>query len=152
MDTFTGVLAVLNRTTPDGRRLAEPTPELSGPMPLPLLRPGGYTGVGHIDQVWRDGDLIHYAGTLNGKHPEADKIATEIRGGRLVGMLDADVLDMEYLHQGQPIPDGEEIPFDAQPGDMCVAMHGWRVKAATLLPSEEKAWPEITLTLNAVES
>jgi uncharacterized protein YhdP len=31
---------------------------------------------------------------------------------------------------------------------MTVVMRGWRVKAATLMPSDGKAWPEVSLTLD----
>jgi hypothetical protein len=27
-------------------------------------------------------------------------------------------------------------------------MRGWRVKAATLMPSDGKAWPEVSITLD----
>jgi hypothetical protein len=152
MTTFTGVLAVLHTNTPDGRRLDEPGPELSRPTPLPLVRPGE-PGIGRIDRVWRDGDLIRYSGELDDEHPEAEKTAADIRAGRLVGMLDADgVGNTEYLYQGRPVSDGEEIPLDAGARDVTVTMRGWRVAAATLMPSEGKAWPEVSLTLGSEET
>lgn len=150
MTTFTGILAVLHRTTIDGRRLLEPAPELTRPLPLVLRRVGDYTTAGAITRVWRDGDLIRYAGTLNSDNSEAETIAAGIRDGKLVGMLDADgVQQPEYLYQGRPVADGEEIPLDATSDDVEVMMRGWRVAAATLLPPEGKAWPEVSLTLDA---
>lgn len=127
MTDFTGVLAVLHTTTPDGRRLAEPGTELTRPMPLPLVRPGE-SGIGRIDRVWRDGDLIRYSGSLDDTHPSAAETFAAIEEQRLVGMLDAD--DVEVEDAG-----GEMV------------MHGWRVMAATLMPAEGKAWPEVSLTL-----
>jgi hypothetical protein len=148
MTAFTGVLAVLHTVTADGRRLDDPRPELTRPMPLPLVRPGE-PGIGRIDRVWLDGDLLRYAGILDEEHPDAEEIAAEIRAGRLVGMLDADGIgNTEYRYQGRPVSDGEEIPLDAGPGDVTVIMRGWRVKAATLMPSDGKAWPEVSITLD----
>lgn len=129
---FTGVLAVLHTPTADGRCLEQPAPALHRPLPLPLVRPGE-SAIGRIDRVWLDGDLIHYAGVLNDGHPEAERTAAEIRAGRLVGMLDADDVKM------RPGADG------------VVLMRGWRVVAATLMPSDGKAWPEVSLTLDDTE-
>jgi len=149
MTTFTGVLAVLHTPTPDGRQLDEPHPDLTRLLPLPLVRPGEH-GIGRIDRVWRDGDLLRYSGELDDKHPDAEKTLAEIRDGRLVGMLDADgVGNTEYLYQGRQVSDSEEIPLDAGSGDVTVIMRGWRVTAATLMPSAGKAWPEVSLTLDA---
>lgn len=124
MATFTGVLAVLHTPTPDGRRLGEPNPALARTTPLPLVRPGE-PGIGRIDRVWRDGKLIRYSGQLDDSHPGAQEIRAEIKAGRLVGMLDLD-------------------------GGMAsgVAVRGWRVTAATLMQSEGKVWPEVSLTLD----
>jgi hypothetical protein len=41
------------------------------------------------------------------------------------------------------------LPVDTDPGDFQLIMHGWRVAAATLLPPDGKAWPEVSLTLDA---
>lgn len=145
MATFTGVLAVLHRTTADGRRLDDPDPELTSPLPLPLVRPGEPV-TGRIDRVWRDGDLIRYSGQLDDDHPDAADIRAEIQAGHLVGMLDADSAEPEYrqlssdmMQEAERLPDGEP--------DVLV-LHGWRVTAATLMPSEGKAWPEVSLTLD----
>lgn len=124
---FTGVLAVLHAPTADGRQLTNPHPDLTRPLPLPLVRPGE-PGIGRIDRVWRDGNLIRYTGTLDSGHPDAENIAAEIRDGRLVGMLDA--------HGGNHVTAGSEL-----------LLRQWRVAAATLLPAEGKAWPEVSLTL-----
>lgn len=129
---FAGVLAVLHRTTADGRRLDEPAEELTRPLPLSLVRPGDYTPAGAIGRVWRDGELIRYSGHLNGEHPDARQIAADIEAGTLVGMLDAD------------LPDCDMGPAE---GGGFVA-RSWRVMAATLLPAEDKPWPEVTLTLD----
>lgn len=131
MTRFTGVLAVLHATTPDGRRLDEPGSELTRPLPLPLVRPGE-PGIGHIDRVWRDGDLIRYSGQLDDNHPDAAEIRAEIEAGHLIGNLDADgVSDAEI-----------EVT------STLMTVRGWRVMAATLMPSEGKAWPEVSLTLD----
>lgn len=129
---FTGVLAVLHKATSDGRRLEQPAPKLHRPLPLQLVRPGE-PGIGRIDRVWLDGNLLRYAGTLDNGHPDVENIAAEIREGRLVGMLDADDV------KTRPGPDG------------VVLMRGWRVVAATLMPSDGKAWPEVSLTLDDTE-
>ncbi|MFJ8538155.1 hypothetical protein [Streptomyces sp. NPDC093591] len=139
MTTFTGVLAVLHTPTTDGRQLDEPGPDLTRPLPLPLVRPGE-PGIGRINRVWQDGNLLRYAGTLDDEHPDADAIATGIRAGRLVGMLDAD--DAKIRHQNGNL-------FSDRAADTLTVMSGWRVMAVTLMPSEGKAWPEVSLTLDA---
>jgi hypothetical protein len=147
MTTFTGVLAVLHTRTADGRRLDDPHPALHRPLPLPLIRPGE-PGIGRIDRVWLDGDLIRYAGIMDDDHPDAESIAAEIRTGRLVGMLDADVADMDYQHRGRAAFEPELAALADDPSDMTVVMRGWRVAAATLMPSGGKAWPEVSLNLD----
>lgn len=148
---FTGVLAVLHATTIDGRRLDEPSPELTRPLPLPLVRPGE-PGIGRIDRVWRDGNLIHYSGSLNDTHPDAAEIRTEIEAGRLVGNLDAESIPtdgMRLAREGRALPREEvdALPLDADLSEFEMVMSDWRVAAATLMPSEGKAWPEVSLTL-----
>jgi hypothetical protein len=130
-DHFTGVLAVLHTPTPDGRSLDEPGPDLTRPLPIPLVRPGE-GAVGRIDKVWRDGDLIRYSGRLDDTRPDAAEIRAGIEAERLVGNLDAD---------GIP---GDGIEETATG----MVMSGWRVMAATLMPSNGKAWPEVALTLD----
>lgn len=147
MATFTGVLAVLHTTTADRRRLDEPDPELTRPLPLPLVRPGE-PGIGRIDRVWRDGDLIRYSGQLDDDHPDTEEIAAEIRDGRLVGALDADLDEMEYRHRGRAVFEPEMAALDDDPHNIEVIMKNWSVAAATLMPSEGKAWPEVALTLD----
>lgn len=137
---FTGVLAVLHSTTRDGRRLDEPSPELARPLPLPLMLPGK-PGVGRIDRVWRDGNLIRYSGQLDDSHPGAKVIREEIEAGRLVGMLDADIPEESLT----PVPIEDLIPDDPSVLEVCV--RDWRVAAATLLPPDGKPWPEVTLVL-----
>jgi hypothetical protein len=157
---FTGVLAVLHKATSDGRRLDDPHPELTRPMPLPLGRPGE-PGIGRIDRVWLDGDLLRYAGTLDDEHPDAEEIAEEIRAGRLVGNLDAAytlpsgrlVGDVKHRYQGREVTEQEMagLPLDTDPSDFEMVMHGWLVGMATLMPSDGKAWPEVSLTLDDTE-
>lgn len=147
MTTFTGVLAVLHTTTADRHRLDEPDPELTRPLPLPLVRPGEPGIVGRIDRVWRDGDLIRYSGQLDDDHPDAADIRAEIQAGRLVGMLDADSAEPEYRQPSSDMmQEAERLP-DTEP-DVLAVLHGWRVTAATLMPSEGKAWPEVSLALD----
>lgn len=128
MTHFTGVLAVLHANTIDGRRLDEPGPELTRPLPLAFVRPGE-PGIGRIDRVWLDGELLRYQGELDDERPDAAQLCDDIRAGRLVGMLDTDDMRSELSH------------------DDVVVISGWRAIGATLLPSEGKAWPEVSLTL-----
>lgn len=132
MTHFTGVLAVLHTNTADGRRLDEPDSELTRPLPLPLVRPGE-PGIGRIDRVWRDGNLIRYSGELDDAHPDAAEIRAEIEAGRLVGNLDADGISDAGIEVTSTL----------------MTVRGWRVVAATLMPSEGKAWPEVSLTLDS---
>lgn len=131
---FTGVLAVLHAPTLDGRTLDEPGPDLTRPLPLPLVQPGE-GAVGRIDRVWRDGNLLRYSGHLNDTHPNAADTRAEIEAGGLVGNLDAD---------GIPSDGIEETATG-------MMMSGWRVMAATLMPSDGKAWPEVALALVSSE-
>lgn len=149
---FTGVLAVLHATTPDGRRLDEPHPDLTRPLPIPLVRPGK-PGIGRIERVWRDGNLIRYCGHLNDSHPDAEEIRAGIEAGRLVGNLDADSIPadgMQLVHEGRALSqeEVEALPLDYDPREFETVMKGWRVMAATLMPSEGKAWPEVSLALD----
>jgi hypothetical protein len=146
---FTGVLAVLHRSTSDGRCLNEPADELTRPLPLPLVRPSDSTPAGpagRINRVWRDGDLIRYSGYLNDAHPQAQEIAAGIEAGQLLGMLDAEGGEMEYRHEGLALSD-DELVFTDEPTGVEMVMSGWRVAAATLMPAEGRAWPEVSLTL-----
>lgn len=128
---FAGVLAVLHATTVDGRRLDEPGPELTRPLPLALVRPG-VPGVGRIDRVWRDGNLLRYSGEFDGDRADAAQTLADVEAGRLVGMLDTDDMRSELNHDDDTV------------------ISGWRVMGATLLPPEGKAWPEVSLTLDPV--
>ena len=127
MTRFIGVLAVLHTPTVDGRQLANPHPDLTRPLPLPLVRPGE-PGIGRIDSMWRDNNLIRYSGELDDDHPDAANTIADIKAGRLVGMLDA--------FGGDHVVAGSLV------------LRQWRVAGATLMPSEEKAWPEVSLTLD----
>lgn len=122
MTNFTGVLAVLHAPTTDGRRLDKPAPDLTRPLPLPLVRPGGPTA-GSITRVWLDGDLVRYEGELDDEQPDVAQTRDDIRAGRLVGMLDISG----------------------------AAVGGWRVVGATLLSSELRAWSAVSLTLASSE-
>lgn len=119
---------------------ADASTNLTRPLPLPLVRPGE-PGIGRIDRVWRDGNLIRYSGQLDDSHPSAEEIRAEIKAGRLVGMLDADIPEESLV----PVPIADLIPDDPSVLEVCA--RDWRVAAATLLPPDGKPWPEVTLVL-----
>lgn len=129
MRAFTGVLAVLHQPTADGRTLAEPAPELSRPLPLPLLGIESHV-VGRIDRVWLDGFLLRYSGFVvseSAVRAIADKV--------MVGELDLDHMN----------PDQEHLLVDL--GDPVHTFMGWRVAAATLGRYDARVWPEMSMTL-----
>ncbi|MEU9323197.1 hypothetical protein AB0D91_05195 [Streptomyces canus] len=137
--SFTGVLAVLHATSQDGRRLDEPNPELSRPLPVPLVGADGNVA-GRIDRVWRDGNLIRYSGALLSETAHA-----LVQDKRVVGNLDAVAVQWETRHKGVVVDIG--APLDAElPGDELVA-HDWLIAGATLGSPEQKAWPEVELVL-----
>ncbi len=156
MTSFTGTLAVLHTTSSDRRRLGEPGPELTRTLPLPLVRPGK-SSLGYVSHVWRDGNLIRYSGQLNDSHPDAEKARADIETGQLVGALDADNITdagMKLLHQGRVLSKEEvaALPIEAPGIDLFeTELSGWRVAAVTLMPAKGKAWPEVSLTLDAAE-
>jgi hypothetical protein len=138
--SFSGVLAVLHTRTADGRRLDDPNPELTRPLPLPL-RAGDGRLAGRIDKVWRDGNLIRYSGQLL-----AETAHHLVKAEMVVGHLDARAYEWEYRYRGL-IVDGD-VPLDADPGDFESISHDWLVAGATLGPPDRKAWPEVSLTLD----
>lgn len=139
MTTFTGVLAVLHTTTPDRRRLDDPNPELTRPLPIPLMAADGHPA-GRIDRVWRDGNLIRYSGQLLS---EAHAL---VKAEMVVGNLDAYAVQWENRYKGLVLDDG--VPLDADPADFEMVAQNWLVMGATLGPTNQKAWPEVTLTLD----
>lgn len=129
--SFCGVLGVLHKATVDGRMLSDPDPAISRPLPLPLLFPadgmtGLFSGVGVITDVRIEGDLIRYSGGLN---PGCSQFVERIESGQLVSVLDADSCGSWEDSSG------------------VLVMRGWRVMGATLMPSERKAWPEVTMSI-----
>ena len=139
---FTGVLAVLHTRTTDGRRLDDPNPELTRPLPIRLMASDG-RAAGRIDRVWRDGDLIRYSGELLSETAHALAKAELV-----VGNLDAHAVKWENRYRGLAV-DGD-VPLDADPSDFEMIAHDWVVVGATLGPSDSKAWPEVSLTLEDV--
>lgn len=146
-ERFTGVLAVLHATTLDRRRLDDPDPELSRPLPIPLMTADGQLA-GRIDRVWRDGDLIRYSGKLLSETAHAF-----VKEKVVVGNLDADGITadgMKLIYQGRVLSesdDEDELPPDVDVHDIETVMSGWLIAGATLGPSDRKAWPEVSLTL-----
>lgn len=138
---FTGVLAVLHTPTADGRQLDQPHPDLTRPLPLPLVRPGE-PGIGRIDKVWRDGDKIMGAGVLDLSDGNGRRAYDKIKGQFLRGVsIDADSIsdaDVEFVWpedanagaEGGDEDDLFEMLF-AQPEK--VIFHGGRIRAATLV-------------------
>jgi hypothetical protein len=136
---FTGVLAVLHTSTTDGRRLDEPNPELTRPLPIPLVAQDGRPA-GRIDRVWRDDNLIRYSGELL-----SETARSLAKAKKVVGNLDACAAQWENRYRGLVLDDG--VPLDADPANFEMIAHDWLVAGATLGPSDRKAWPEVTLTL-----
>lgn len=150
MSHFTGVLAVLHTTTPDGRRLDEPDPELTRPLPLPLIAMDG-APAGHIDHVWRDGNLIRYSGQFL-----AETAHALVEAKLVVGNLDArsgPADGIQLVRQGRALSqeEADALPLDCDPSEFETVMRGWLVAGATLGPSESRAWPEVSLTLAGSE-
>lgn len=131
MTGFNGVLAVLHTPTSDRRRLGDPSPELTRPLPIPLVCPGA-PGFGRIDRVWRDGDLVRYSGELDDAHLYAAGICAGIEAGLVVGNLDLDGISADGIEATSTV----------------LTVRGWCVKAATLMPSDLKLWSEVSLTLD----
>jgi hypothetical protein len=141
---FTGTLAVLHKATSDGRRLDDPNPELTRPLPIPLMTEDG-NPAGRIDRVWRDEDLIRYSGRFLSETAQALVDAKVV-----VGNLDAYAVQWENRYKGLAVDDG--VPLDADPADFEMIAHDWLIAGATLGPSDRKAWPEVSLTLDDTES
>ena len=133
MIEFDGVLAVIGSPSADGRVITSLDPELTRPLPLPLV-PGAVTGspCGKITQVWVEGDQLKYTVEVPEDHPLLGKI----RSGELVGMLDAEISGA--VDTGS---DGQSLE-----------MTGVRVVGATLLPSHLKVWPEVELSERRIMS
>jgi hypothetical protein len=136
---FTGVLAVLHATTLDRRRLDDPDPALTRPLPIPLVAADGRPA-GRIDRVWRDGNLIRYSGQLLSETTHA-----LVKDKMVVGNLDAYAVQWENRYKGVLV-DGD-APLDADSADFEMVAHDWLVAGATLGPSDRKAWPEVSLVL-----
>jgi hypothetical protein len=135
---FTGVLAVLHKATSDGRRLDDPNPELTRPLPISLVAEDG-SPAGRIDRVWRDEDLIRYSGRFLSETAQA-----LVDAKLVVGNLDAYAVQWKNRHKGLVVDDG--VPLDADPADFEMIAHDWLIAGATLGPSDRKAWPEVSLT------
>lgn len=122
---FKGVLAVIGRTTRDGRRLAPHDPvarPLTRDLPIPIVHPSGFP-VGRIDTVWIDGNLLRYSGRI------AEDVADQVREKVFVPGMDVDHADV------QP-GSGDDL-----------VLVGWRVVGATMDPYEHRAWPEVEMEL-----
>lgn len=137
--SFTGVLAVLHATSQDGRRLDEPDPEVSRPLPIPLMGADGNVA-GRIDRVWRDGDLIRYSGALLSETAHA-----LVQEKLVVGNLDAYAVQWETRYKGVVV-DGDP-PLDADLSDYELVARDWLIAGATLGGPEQRAWPEVELVL-----
>jgi len=121
MIEWTGVLALLDKPTGDGRALATPERLLSRPLPLPLFTLDG--PVGSINQLSIHGDQLRAEGTAR------DGILTPERPELPVG-LDADQTEYEAFGQG-------------------VIFTRWRIVGATLLTDATASgpWPEAVIRL-----
>lgn len=121
---FEGVLAVVGKTTRDGRRLAPRTAGgvLTRDLPLVIVSHEGVPD-GRIDRVWLDGDLVRYAGRVG------DATAEMVRLKLAVGNLDVDRAEMV------PVPDDDLV------------LVGWRVVAATMGPHKDRAWEEVSMKI-----
>lgn len=144
---FTGVLAVLHSPTADGRRLDNPGPELTRALPLPLMSSDGHPA-GRIERVWLDGNLLRYSGNfLSGTETSQALVKDELVVGNLdVGNLDRRGVRWENRYKGLPVEG--DVPLNADPSDFEIIAHDWLVAGVTLGPSDRKAWPEVTLTLD----
>lgn len=138
LPSFRGVLGVLHKATADGRMLSDPGSAISRPLPLSLrfFPAGGMTGlffdVGVITDVRIDGGLIRYSGRLNAG---GSQFVEGIESGQLVSVLDAESC-------------GSHDWWDWEEDSEVLVMRGWRVMGATLMPSEKKAWPEVTMSID----
>lgn len=139
---FTGVLAVLHAPTADGRRLDSPDPGLTRALPIPLMSSDGRPA-GRIERVWIDGNLLRYSGDFL---PGTETSQALVKGELAVGNLDAYAVQWESRYKGLLMEGG--VPLDADPGDFEMIARDWLVVGATLGPSDRKAWPEVTLTLD----
>lgn len=168
-----GVLAPIDKRSPDGRVLARPEGNdavLHRTLPLPLLyqeRTGpGHDGaviVGNIQRVWVDGDAVMGEGTFDLGNPTAREVVRQIDGGyhRWVSIThdpDADY-DFKY-YRGDVEVDPSELMLDDSDvmfidlneiTEVRVASN-WRLSDATLVatPAFDEAAIEL-LTEDAAE-
>lgn len=123
---FEGVLAVIGKSTTDGRCLAPPDPArgpLTRDLPLAIQTHEGVP-VGRIERVWIDGDRVLYTGRVD------DVTAELVRQKVAVAGMDAD-----------------HAEFEVRDDDLGVTLIGWRVVGATIDPYDQRAWDEVSMTI-----
>jgi hypothetical protein len=123
---FEGVLAVIGKSTRDGRVLAPHDPlagNLTRDLPLVIQTHEGVPD-GRIDRVWIDGNLIRYEGRIS------DVTAKMIRTKLVVAGMDVD-----------------RAEFEVRDDDLGVTLIGWRVVGATIDPYDQRAWDEVSMTI-----
>ena len=123
---FEGVLAVIGKSTQDGRCLAPHDPlagNLTRDLPLCIVDAAGIP-VGRIERVWIAGDRVLYTGHVD------DVTAELVRQKVVVAGMDVD-----------------RVEFEVRGDDIGVALVGWRVVGATIDPYDGRAWEEVSMTI-----